>query len=106
MKRKLMMFFAVSIFSLGGFLPAQAQSDGEVEAANVPFDFYAGAQKMPAGTYTIGLDLESHVITIGEISGKHRAILMGMPAGIGGETPELVFDDSGNRYAIRTSRTI
>lgn len=101
MNRKLMMFLAVSMFSLGGFLPAQAQSDDEVEVANVPFDFYAGAQKMPAGTYSIGLDRETNVITLSEISGKHGKRLMGAAGSPGGEKPELVFDHSGNTYALR-----
>jgi hypothetical protein len=28
------------------------------------FDFYTGAQKMPAGRYTIGIDLERQMITL------------------------------------------
>jgi len=56
--KKVIMFLAVLVVASAGVVgSAQAQTDG-TEIANVPFDFYAGGQKMPAGTYTIGIDLE------------------------------------------------
>lgn len=54
MKMKLMMFALVSLFSLLT-LNASAQDIESVAIANIPFAFYDGHQKMPAGTYRVGL---------------------------------------------------
>lgn len=101
MKLKLIMFLAVLVFALaGGLSSAQAQTD-EIETANIPFDFYAGGQNMPAGHYTIGVDLESQVITLSDDSGEHRMLLMGISAGDGDDKAELLFNHSGNTYALQ-----
>jgi hypothetical protein len=100
MKLKLIMFLAVMVFtSIGGISPAQAQSD-ETEKANVPFDFYAGGQKMPAGNYTISVDLGTHMITLSDDSDERKMFLIGTIAGDGDDNSELVFEHSGNTYAL------
>jgi hypothetical protein len=99
MKLKIM-FLAVMVFaSIVSISSAQAQSD-EIEKANVPFDFYAGGQKMPAGNYTISVDIETHTIALSDKSGEHKMFVMGTPAGDGDDNSELVFDHSGNTYSL------
>src|SRR5262249_51178935 len=86
--------------SMVGVSLAHAEVD-QVETANIPFDFYAGNQQMPAGTYTIGLDLQGDIITLND-GGGHAAILMGVPAGDDGKyESQLVFDHSGDSYFLR-----
>ncbi len=101
MKVKVMVFLAVMVVaSIGGISSAQAQSNA-VEKANVPFDFYAGGEMLPAGTYTVGVDLEDDLITLSDNSGDRKMFLTGIPAGDGADTSELVFDHSGNTYALK-----
>jgi hypothetical protein len=100
MKFKFIMFFAVVIFaSAGAISAAQAQTD-EIEKANVPFDFYAGGQRMPAGNYIVGVDLAAQMITLSDDSGENKMFIMGIHAGDGDDKSELVFKHSGNTYAL------
>jgi hypothetical protein len=99
--KKVIMFLAVLVVaSIGYVSSAQAQTDA-TEIANVPFGFYAGGQKMPAGKYTIGIDLENERVTLRDASGKHQMFLMGIPEGDGDDNPELVFVHTGDVYALR-----
>ena len=100
MKLKFIIFsvFAL-VLSLGGVSSAYAEID-EVEQADVPFDFYAGNTKMPAGTYNIGLDAQNNTIKVSNASGKNGVLLLGTPAGTGNKT-QLVFDRSGDTYLLR-----
>jgi hypothetical protein len=101
MKSKIIMFLAVLVAASGGVISsAQAQDDG-TEIANVPFDFYAGGQKMPAGEYIIRIDIQSDRITLRDASGEHGMFLMGTPAGDAANKSELVFDHSGDVYALK-----
>ena len=105
MKLKLMMSYAVvALALLTGISSAQAQAD-EIEKANVPFDFYAGGQKMPAGTYMIWADLESNTIRISNAAGDKSIFVMGIPAGDGYDKSDLVFDHSGNTYTLEEVRS-
>ena len=56
---------------------------------------------MPAGIYTIGIDVESQRITLRDDSGQHHMFLMGTPEGDGNDKSELVFEHSGDIYALQ-----
>ena len=100
MKSTIIMFLAVIVgVSAGVVGTACAETDG-TEIATVPFDFYAGGQKMPAGHYIIGLDLKSKMITLRDDSG-HNMFLMGTPDGDFSNKSELVFEHSGDVYALQ-----
>ena len=88
------------VLSLGGVSSAFAEID-EVEQADIPFDFYAGGTKMPAGTYNIGLDAQNDTINVSDASGRHAVILLGSPADGTGVKTQLVFDRSGDTYLLR-----
>ena len=99
--KKVIMFLAVLVVASAGVVgSAQAQTDG-TEIANVPFDFYAGGQKMPAGTYTIGIDLEGERITLRDASGEHQMFVMGVPEGDADDKSELLFERSGDVYSLK-----
>ena len=98
MKKQLLAFVGVlSLILVAGSAFAQSE---EVRA-NIPFDFYAGAQKMSAGSYRIGIDLETDIITFTDESGKHRVYLMGTPDREGGDTSQLVFEHLGNVFVFQ-----
>ena len=100
MKSTIIMFLAVLVAVSAGVVgTAHAETDG-TEIATVPFDFYAGGQKMPAGHYTIGLDFKSKIITLRDDAG-HNMFLMGTPDGGSTDKSELVFEHSGDFYALK-----
>jgi hypothetical protein len=94
-------FLAVLTFvSIGGVSLARAQSVDETDIAVIPFDFYAGGQKMPAGKYTIGINLEQHTIEITDYAKKKSVFVLGTPAGDGQSEWQLVFQKVGDNYAL------
>ena len=101
MKLKLITFFAVLVFAVsGGIVGVAHAQDDETVKANIPFDFYAGKQKMPAGSYRIGIDLGTGLISFTDESGKHKMFLMGTPDDDGDGKSLLVFTHSGDVYAL------
>jgi hypothetical protein len=100
MKLKLITFFAVLVFASGGIVGVAHAQDDETVKANIPFDFYAGKQKMTAGSYRIGIDLETEMISFTDESGKHKMFLMGTPDGYGNGKSLLAFTHSGDVYAL------
>src|SRR6266481_2110794 len=100
MKLKLITLVAVLVFASVGIVGVAHAQDDETVKANIPFDFYAGKQKMPAGYYRIGIDLGTEMISVTDKSGKHKVFLMGTPAGDGDGKWLLVFKHSGDVYAL------
>jgi len=92
-------FATVAFVAIIGVCPARAQSD-EIEIANIPFEFYAGTQKMPVGTYYFALDLATHTITVSDSVGHNHRFLMGIPAGDGSNKTALLFDRLGSSYFL------
>src|SRR5438105_194207 len=72
MNFKLVRLFAVLVFASVGIVGVAHAQDDETVKANIPFDFYAGKQKMPAGYYRIGIDLRTEMISVTDKIGKHK----------------------------------
>jgi hypothetical protein len=101
MKLKHIILSAAVIFlPMVGVGSAHAQTD-QVEKANIPFDFYAGSQKLPRGTYYFALDTSNHLITISDSAGQHVRVLMGAASENGGDNCALVFDHAGASYFLK-----
>ena len=101
MKSTIIMFLAVLVAVSAAVVgTAHAETDG-TEIATVPFDFYAGGQKMPAGKYTIGIDVEGERISLRDDSGHHQMFLMGTPEVDGNDKSELLFEHTGDVYALK-----
>jgi hypothetical protein len=100
MKLKLIAFLSVLAFATAGIVPLSYAQDDEIGQYNIPFDFYAGKQKMLAGSYTITIDRESGVMSFIERSGKREIFLMGSPKNEGDGTSLLEFSHLGNVYAL------
>jgi hypothetical protein len=97
---KFITLLAVLIFASVGILSLAHAQDDETVKANIPFDFYAGEQKMPAGSYRIGIDLETAMISFTDESGKHKIFLIGASGDEGNGKSLLVFKHSGDVYAL------
>ena len=101
MKLKFIVLPALALFvSLAGVSSAHAQID-RTEKADIPFDFYAGGQQMPAGTYNIGIDVTNDIISISDDSGRHEVLLAGSSAEGVSNNSEMVFDHIGDTYSLR-----
>ena len=99
MKLNLIALFSVLVFASVRIVGVAHAQDHETIKANIPFDFYAGKQKMPAGNYSIGINLETDVISFTGESG-HRMFLMGTVAEEADGRSLLVFTHSENAYAL------
>ena len=56
--------------------PSMSLAQGPQMSANVPFDFYVGGRKLPAGSYTIRMDgLGNTVLRLSDNKG-HQSIVM------------------------------
>ena len=100
MNLKFIALFSVLVFASVGIVGLAHAKDDEIQNAYIPFDFYAGTQTMPAGSYRIGINLETDVISFADESGKHRMFLVGIHAGESNGTSLLVFKHSQNVYAL------
>lgn len=103
MKLKFMMFIFLSVLSTFS-INASAQEFDPVAKATIPFAFYAGGQKMPAGTYTVGLDLVNGMTSLRDATGQKQIFLLGNPADGGEDKNELVFEHTGNVYVLKEVR--
>ena len=99
MKLKLITLLAVLVFASVGIVGLAHAQDDETVKANIPFDFYAGKQRMLAGSYRIGINLETDVISFTDESG-HRMFLMGTVSEEADGRSLLVFTHSENAYAL------
>jgi len=104
MKLKLITLFAVLVFASVGIVGLAHAQDDETVKANIPFDFYAGKQRMLAGSYRIGINLETDVISFTDESG-HRMFLMGTVAEEADGRSLLVFTHSENAYALEEPKS-
>ncbi|PYY13486.1 MAG: hypothetical protein DMG61_13195 [Acidobacteria bacterium] len=104
MKFKLALFFAVVLFVpiLGEM--AHAQLDQTVKA-DVPFDFYAGKQKMPAGSYTLKFDVGSSNVEIFDADNHGMFLLRNEIQNVNASGASLLFDRLGDRYFLKTIET-
>jgi hypothetical protein len=93
------MFIAVTA------IPAAFAQSQQVARAEIPFDFYASGQKLPAGTYEVGLDVETKMITLMDRSNDHMKFLSGYQNDDGSIKPELVFNRIGASYVLKEIET-
>jgi len=105
MKSRIAMLSAACLFLMIGAGLAHAELE-QTMVANVPFDFYAGNQEMPAGTYEVRFDPASDLILISDRSKQHEGFLMGTRESDGApDISELVFDHTGSEYYLKDMKS-
>lgn len=99
-------FFLLAVLSVPilGLQMAQAQSD-ETLRCDVPFDFYAGAQKLPAGTYYVKFDMGSSNVQISDESSHAMFVVRNDFDDSKSSSPALVFDHVGDNYFLKIIET-
>jgi hypothetical protein len=101
---QMLAFFSALVFALTIHpVKAHAQIIGELEV-NIPFQFYAGNAKLPAGKYVLHM-LDNSNLTVMEISnadGSTSALFEVQDAESNSVPPknELIFNKYGNRYFL------
>ena len=90
---------------LVGLLAGVANAQEEIQdntRANIPFAFYAGTDRLPAGVYTFEIDPISHDVMIGQDATGHSILMAGMPAdGEQDGKPLLTFEDVNGLYRLK-----
>ena len=79
--------------------------DDEAINVNIPFGFYAGVEKMPAGSYTISVTPDRPVLMVRSADGKVGTFDMGTSTTDGTDQSKLTFDHIGDNYFLRTIAT-
>jgi|WetSurMetagenome_2_1015567.scaffolds.fasta_scaffold44547_2 hypothetical protein len=100
MKRNLLVLSLVVALTL---MAASAFAGAAAMRITVPFDFYAGADLLPAGEYTFemasGLVQTGSIITIRSINGAGVCILLSRP-GSDPSYSKLLFNKYGSRHFL------
>jgi hypothetical protein len=105
MKRFLEAFVAIAaVFFMAGMAKAQsAPAFGRINA-NVPFEFYAGDTKFPAGSYVIQRlnESEPKILTISTADGRITALLLVHLQDLkqDSKTSEISFNKYGSRFFL------
>ena len=88
--------------------PARAQSPVNI-SVDVPFDFYVGDKRMPAGRYTVKRavkDTNRTLVVAGDREGERAAATTAPVAGREARQSALVFHRYGGEYFLRSARTV
>ena len=77
--RNLRKVAVLALFALALTGAALAEDNAHMVRANIPIDFYVGGKLLPAGEYTISVNMAEHEITIGQKATGTRSFLLGTP---------------------------
>jgi hypothetical protein len=95
---------AVFAMALSGL--SQAQDDTYRVRANIPFDFYAGDQLLPAGVYLIDVSYGTHVAELRNHDTGRTYSLVAVPAdGEGSGNAVVEFAVAGDRHVLAGLKT-
>src|SRR5262249_27417586 len=95
----------MALFAFSGATLAHAQTSDEVKA-KIPFDFYVGSHKMPAGTYLVNVNTLNQEVDLSSADNAEHIAALGVLSG--DETrpaPRLDFDQVGNDYFLKDIAT-
>ena len=97
---------ALALFAVALTGAALAQNDAHAVRANIPFSFYAGGKLLPAGEYKISVDMEGHMVSIGQKATGTGAFLLGSPDDHSRDTRTVLTFKlvDGEVYALREVR--
>jgi len=102
MRSKFALFFAVVLFVSAVEIEIGHAQDDQAVKADVPFDFYAGNQKMSAGAYFLKFDFGVNNVEIMDADGHGMFLLRSDIEDTKTRTAALVFDHLGDSYFLKT----
>jgi hypothetical protein len=103
MKRQVYNIIALVVLVGSMALAAQAQASGRTQlTANIPFDFYAGNKKLPAGEYTVvqvNPASDNAILQLQSRDGSASALVqMTATMGRAEKSAKLIFNRYGDNY--------
>jgi hypothetical protein len=105
MNKYLSKLVALALLAVAFSGAALAQNSAHLVRANIPFNFSAGGQMLPAGEYTISINPENHIVMIGKANGGGSFLLASPADGSRDDRTVLVFRlVDGESYALRELR--
>lgn len=91
--------FRISILAVAASIAAHAQSSSF--RVTVPFDFIVGKQTLPAGHYTIGVQVTNRIVSINCLDHAGNAGVVGQAISVPGDnTVRLVFHRYASTYFL------
>ena len=83
-----------------------AQDETYRVRANIPFDFYAGDQLLPAGVYLVDVSYGTHVAELRNHDTGRAYSLIALPAnGAGSGNAVMEFDVAGDKHVLADLKT-
>jgi hypothetical protein len=106
MQKTVRNFVALVLFAMAITGLSAAQDSTYRVIANVPFDFYAGSQQLPAGVYQFEVNYETHAVMLRDKATGHSYALLAHPAD-GERDGEAVvdFDVIGDTHMLADLKT-
>lgn len=106
MKTTVRKFVVLVVFAMALTALSVAQEATYRVTATVPFDFYAGGQQLPAGTYQFEVNYDNHSVTLrNKASGRGYALLARPEDGEGVGEAVVEFDVIGNTHLLADLKT-
>jgi len=106
MKKTVRNFVVLIVFAVAVTGLSLAQDETYAVKAQIPFNFYAGDQQLPAGTYTIGVSYASHLVTLRNHDTGLAYSALAVPANGGGSNEAMLeFHVIGGRHLLADLKT-
>jgi hypothetical protein len=106
MSKTIRSFVVLVVFAMALTGLSLAQDDTYRLTANIPFDFYAGDQQLPAGTYLFNVSYGAHIVTLrNHDSGRSYTVLARASDGEGSGNAMLEFDVVGGAHLLADLKT-
>ncbi len=107
MQKTVRNFVALVLFAIAVAGLSVAQDSTYRVTANVPFDFYAGHQQLPAGVYQFEVNYETHAVVLRDKATGHSYALLARPADgeRGGGEAVVDFDVIGDTHMLADLKT-
>ena len=101
MKHTVCKFVVLAVCALALTGISAAQDDTYRVTANIPFDFYVGSQKLPAGAYLFTVSYGDHSVVLrNHDTGRSFAVLAIAEQGAGAGEALLDFDVIGGNHLL------
>ena len=106
MTKSVRSFVVLVVFAMALAGLSLAQDETYRVRANIPFDFYAGDQLLPAGVYLIEVSYGTHVAELRNHDTGRSYSLVAVPAdGEASGNPVLEFNVAGDRHVLADLKT-
>jgi hypothetical protein len=96
-------YLGLFILLAAAIIPTMASAQtNEIAKGDIPFSFYAGNTRMPAGNYTIRVSDDERRLLLQTADGSAAAFVIELPTNSSQDgTPAIRFDEIGGTYFLR-----